>query len=129
MSSKFITQVQQYADTEDYYIEIPDHILNTLKWKEGDEICWSVKEGKIILTKIKDSTESREEPTMSDYDWYTVKGEEINNYLESESEGKDFDQIYDDYIQATNEETYGDQSIELTKDRVVPPPRNFPHFP
>ena len=141
MSSKFITTVQQYADTEDYYIEIPDHILNTLKWKEGDEICWSVKEGKIILTKIKDSTESREEPTMSDYDWYTVKEEEINNYLESESEGKDFDEKYDQYIEDTAKETFGqyyhspeaqgswNQSIELKKDRVVPPPRNFPHFP
>jgi len=153
MSSKFITTVQQYADTEDYYIEIPDHILNTLKWKEGDEICWSVKEGKIILTKIKDSTESREEPTMSDYDWYTVKGTAIeeylekdfdtyyDNYLESESEGKDFDEKYDQYIEDTAKETFGqyyhspeaqgswNQSIELKKDRVVPPPRNFPHFP
>ena len=141
MSSKFITEVKQYADTEDFYIEIPDHILNTLKWKEGDEICWSVKEGKIILTKIKDSTESREEPTMSDYDWYTVKEEEINNYLESESEGKDFDERYDQYIEDTAKETFGqyyhspeaqgswNQSIELKKDRVVPTPRNFPHFP
>ena len=141
MSSKFITEVKQYADTEDFYIEIPDHILNTLKWKEGDEICWSVKEGKIILTKIKDSTESREEPTMSDYDWYTVKEEEINNYLESESEGKDFDEKYDQYIEDTAKETFGqyyhspeaqgswNQSIELKKDRVVPTPRNFPYFP
>ena len=107
MSSKFITEVKQYADTEDYYIEIPDHILNTLKWKEGDEICWSVKEGKIILTKIKDSTESGEEPTMSDYDWYTVKEEAIKEYLESESEGKDFDQRYDQYIEDTAKETFG----------------------
>ena len=90
MSSKFITEVKQYADTEDYYIEIPDHILNTLKWKEGDEICWSVKEGKIILTKIKDTGSTKEEPTIADYDYYT-----------SESEGKeykDFDERYDQFI-------------------------------
>ena len=107
MSSKFITEVKQDATTEDYYIEIPDHILNTLKWKEGDEICWSVKEGKIILTKIKDSTESGEEPTMSDYDWYTVKEEAIQDYYNSESEGKDFDQRYDQYIEETAKETFG----------------------
>ena len=129
MSSNFTTTIQQYADTEDYYIEIPDHILNTLKWKEGDELAWSIKEGKIIITKIKDSSSIKEEPTIADYDWYTVKEEEINHYLNSESEGKDFDQIYDDYIQATNEETYGDQSNELQKEGTVSPPRNFPHFP
>ena len=150
MSSKFITTVQQDASTEDYYIEIPDHILNTLKWKEGDEICWSISQGKIILTKITNSSSIKEEPTMSDYDWYTVKEEAIKDYLESESEGKeykDFDEKYDQYIQNLNQDTYGEedalknyfyspeaqgswnQSIELKKDRVVPTPRNFPHFP
>ena len=117
MSSKFTTTIQQYADTEDYFIEIPDHIPNTPKWKEGDELAWSVKEGKIILTKIKDSTESREEPTMSDYDWYTTKEKAIKEYLNSESEGKeykDYDEKYDEYIQATNEDTYGDQGSELS---------------
>ena len=111
MSSKFITTVQIDADTEDYYIEIPDHILNTLKWKEGDEICWSVKEGKIILTKITNSSSIKEEPTMSDYDWYTVKKEEIDEYLNSESEGKeykDYDEKYDQYIEDTAKETFGE---------------------
>ena len=111
MSSKFITEVKQYADTEDYYIEIPDHILNTLKWKKGDTICWSIKDGKIILTRLNDTTQSTEEPTMSDYDWYTVKKEEIDEYLNSESEGKefkDFDQKYDQYIEDTAKETFGE---------------------
>ena len=119
MSSKFITEIKQDASTEDYYIEIPDHILNTLKWKKGDTICWSIKDGKIILTRLNDTTQSTEEPTMSDYDWYTVKKEEIDEYLNSESEGKeykDFDEKYDQYIQATNEETYGDQGNEQSKD-------------
>lgn len=96
MSSKFTTTIQQYADTEDYYIEIPDHILKTLKWKEGDELAWSVKEGKIILTKIKDSSITQEEYRETYYD--------------SESEGKDFDTLYDQYIQATNEDTYGSET-------------------
>ena len=90
MSSKFITEVQQYADTEDYYIEIPNHILKTLNWQEGDELCWSISQGKIILTKIKDTSSTKEEPTIADYDYYT-----------SESEGKeykDFDERYDQFI-------------------------------
>ena len=134
MSSKFITTIQQYADTEDYYIEIPDHILNTLKWKEGDEICWSISQGKIILTKVKNSSSTKEEPTLSDYDWYTVKEDAIKEYLESESEGKeykDFDQQYEAYLYSFSPEAEGswDQGVKLSKERVVSPPRNFPYFP
>jgi len=92
MSSKFITEVKQYADTEDYYIEIPDHILNTLKWKEGDEICWSVKDGKIILTKVKDASSTEEEPGETN-DWYSVKGEAIDQYLEDTAK-ETFGQYY-----------------------------------
>ena len=119
MSSKFITEIKQDASTEDYYIEIPDHILNTLKWKEGDEICWSISQGKIILTKVKNSSSTKEEPTMSDYDWYTTKEEEINEYLNSESEGKEFkeyDEAYDDYIEAQVEETSSLEGYEFTQD-------------
>ena len=111
MSSKFITEVQQYADTEDYYIEIPNHILKTLNWQEGDELCWSISQGKIILTKVKNSSSIKEEPTMSDYDWYTVKKEEIDEYLNSESEGKeykDYDEKYEAYIEDTAKETFGE---------------------
>ena len=109
MSSKFITEIKQDASTEDYYIEIPDHILKTLKWKEGDEICWSISQGKIILTKITNSSSIKEEPSNT-YDWYTVKEEEINNYLESESEGKeykDFDQQYESYLYSFSPEAQG----------------------
>ena len=87
MSSKFTTTVQQYADTEDYYVEIPDHILKTLNWQEGDELAWSVKEGKIIITKIKDTDSTKEEPTVADYDFY--------------------DEKYDEYIEETAKETFG----------------------
>ena len=113
MSSKFTTTVQQYNDTQDLFIEIPHYILQNLNWEEGDELAWSIKANQIILTKVKDSSKSKEEPTIADYDWYTVKEEEINHYLESESEGKEFDQIYDDYIEATVEETFGPEGYEL----------------
>lgn len=87
MSSKFTTKVQQYADTEDFYVEIPDHILKTLNWQEGDELAWSVKEGKIIITKISNASSTKEEPTVSDYDFY--------------------DERYDEYIEETAKETFG----------------------
>ncbi len=109
-------KIEQHADTKDLYIEIPHYIRQELNWEEGDELAWSIKSNQIILTKVKDASSIKEEPTIADYDWYTVKEEEINNYLESESEGKEFDEIYDDYIEATNEETYGIEGYEFTQD-------------
>ena len=37
--------------------------------------------------------------------------------------------VQDNYIQATNKETYGDQGTELSQDRTIPPPKHFPLFP
>ena len=101
----FQTKVQQYNDTQDLFIEIPHYILQNLDWEEGDELAWSIKTNQIILTKVKDTTEPKEEPTMSDYDYY-----------ESQSEGKEFDDIYDDYIEASIEETSSLEGYEFTQD-------------
>jgi len=85
----FQTKVQQYNDTQDLFIEIPHYILQNLDWDEGDELAWSIKGNQIILTKIKDSTESTEEFTETNIteadeeDWYDF-------WYESESEGKEF---------------------------------------
>ena len=116
MSNNFTTTVQQYADTEDLFIEIPPYILKHLDWEENDELAWSIKQNHIILTKVKDTSKSQEEPTIADYDWYTVKEEAIEEYLNSESEGKEFDDIYDDYIEASVEETSSLEGYEFTKD-------------
>ena len=116
MSNNHIVPIQQYADTEDYYIEIPDEICQELNWQEGDEIDWKIDDNGIYITKVQDSSSTKEEPTLSDYDWYTVKEEELKEYYNSESEGKDFDTYYDDYIEATNEETYGAEGYEFTQD-------------
>ena len=107
---KFTTTVQQYDDTQDLFIEIPHYVLQNLNWENGDELAWSIKQGQIILTKVKNSNSTGEEPTMSDYDWYTTKEKEINEYLNSESEGKeykDYDEKYDEYIAETAKETFG----------------------
>ena len=145
----FQTKVQQYNDTQDLFIEIPHYILQNLSWEEGDELAWSIKGDQIILTKINNTTQSKEEPTMSDYDWYTVKEEAIKEYLNSESEGKeykDYDQAYDEYISAKDNyeavqheaflyehspEAQGswNKGNEFQKDGPLSPPSNFPHFP
>ena len=117
--TSFTTTVQQYNDTQDLYIEIPHYILQNLDWEEGDELAWSIKQNQIILTKVKNSSSIREEPTMSDYDWYATKKEEISEYLNSESEGKEFkeyDEVYDDYIEASIEETSSLEGYEFTQD-------------
>ena len=130
----FTTKVQQYNDTQDLYIEIPHYILQNLSWEEGDELAWSIKGNQIILTKVKNSSITGEEPTMSDYDWYTTKEEEINEYLNSESEGKeykDFDQQYEAFLYEHSPEAQGswNKGNEFQKDGPLPPPSNFPHFP
>ena len=126
MSNKFTTTVQQYDNTQDLFIEIPHYILQNLNWEEGDELAWSVKEGKIILTKVKDASESKEEHSET-YDWYRAKEEAIKEHLQDIA--KDYDEIYDSYIQATNEDTYGDQSNKQQETGTISPPEHFPHFP
>jgi len=130
----FTTTVQQYNATQDLFIEIPHYVLQNLSWEEGDELAWSIKGDQIILTKVKDATKSKEEPTMSDYDWYTVKEEAIKDYLNSESEGKeykDFDEQYEAFLYEHSPEAQGsfNKGTKHSQDRTVPPPPNFPHFP
>ena len=87
--TSFTTEVQQFNDTQDLFVEIPHYILQNLDWQEGDELAWSIKGNQIILTKIKDSAESREESRETNIteadekDWYDF-------WYESESEGKEF---------------------------------------
>ena len=118
MSSKFTTTVQQYADTEDLFIEIPPYILKHLDWEENDELAWSIKQNQIILTKVKDSGSTKEEPTIADYDWYTVKEEAIKEHIEELTEHffQDYDEVYDDYIEASVEEGSSLEGYEFTKD-------------
>ena len=85
---KFTTTVQQYDDTQDLFIEIPHYVLQNLNWEEGDELAWSIKQGQIILTKVKNSNSTGEEPTMSDYDWYTTKEKEINDTSTAKAKAK-----------------------------------------
>ena len=121
----YTTVVEIDADTQEYIITFPEEIIEELNWKEGDTLNWEVTDSKqVIVTKVKDGNSTQEEHQQTNNDWYTLKGEAIEEYLE-----KDFDTYYDNYIQATNEDTYGDQGSKQQETGTVPPPEHFPHFP
>lgn len=101
------TTIVETDAQDNYIITIPEEILNYLNWKEDDTLNWQISDSKqIIITKVRDAEESRgkdkesniSEATQEDYEdfWYN-----------SESEGKDYDQRYDQYIQETAKETFG----------------------
>ena len=91
-------------DQDNYFLTIPEEILTTLNWKEGDTLDWRITDSKqIIITKVKDSS-STEEKYQQTNDWYTVKEQELQDYYDSESEGKeykeykDYDEQYESYF-------------------------------
>lgn len=74
---KYITTVQQYEDTEDFFVEIPDEICQELNWKEGDIIDWKTDDKGIILHKVQ-NTNSTQRKTINPY---IIIKEEIDHYL------------------------------------------------
>ena len=96
------------TDAQDNYIvTIPDQILNYLEWKEGDTLNWQISDSKqIIITKIKNAEESGGEDQESNISEATQEDWE-DFWYNSESEGKDYDERYDQYIQETAKETFG----------------------
>ena len=104
---QFTTTVEQYDDTQDYYIQIPHYVLQKLNWKEGDTLNWQITDSKqIIITKIKNAEESGREDQESNVSEATQEDWE-DFWYNSESEGKDYDERYDQYIQETAKETFG----------------------
>ena len=85
------------TDAQDnYIITIPDQILNYLEWKEGDTLNWQISDSKqIIITKIKNAEESGGEDQESNISEATEEDWE-DFWYNSESEGKDYDQRYDE---------------------------------
>ena len=96
------------TDAQDnYIITIPDQILNYLEWKEGDTLNWQISDSKqIIITKIKNAKESGGEDQESNISEATQE-DWGDFWYNSESEGKDYDERYDQYIQETAKETFG----------------------
>ena len=104
----FTTTVEKHATLEDYYITIPKEVLDHLGWEEGDTLDWQITDSKqIIITKVKDAGNTQQQ-TKESNDWYTVKYEAVKEYLQ------DYQEVYDEYIEATNQDTFGNKSIELS---------------
>ena len=76
ISNKFIIPVQQYADTEDYFIEIPQEICQELNWQEGDELIWEIKSDNTISVRKKHSVSQYKEWIIKDY----IKRQEFTDY-------------------------------------------------
>lgn len=68
--SKFTTTIQQFDDSEDYFIELPDELCQELGWKEGTEIVWNIQDDAITISEYKNPN-----------NWYEVKEEAIKQYL------------------------------------------------
>ena len=56
----FIVEVQQ-ADSNDYFIEIPDDVLEVVGWKEGDCLEWSMRGDSLVLSRIGEGVEFLED--------------------------------------------------------------------
>ena len=70
--NKFITTIQQFDDSEEQFIELPEELCQELGWKEGTEIVWQIKDDAITISEYKDT-----------HYWYKVKEEEIRQYTNS----------------------------------------------
>jgi|14BtaG_2_1085337.scaffolds.fasta_scaffold08181_4 bifunctional DNA-binding transcriptional regulator/antitoxin component of YhaV-PrlF toxin-antitoxin module len=77
IDNKYITTVQQYGDTEDYFVEIPDEICKELNWQEGDTIDWKTDDQGIILHKVQDSISTQRKTINPNI----IIKEEIDYYL------------------------------------------------
>lgn len=51
--SSYIVEVQENSLGE-YYITLPDELVEELGWEEGDILDWNLKGNGIILSKIND---------------------------------------------------------------------------
>jgi len=49
----YILEVQ-YDEAGEAYIVLPDEIIESLGWEEGDILDWKIKADKIILSKLND---------------------------------------------------------------------------
>lgn len=55
--TNYIIEVQE-AENGDLFIVLPDDIVETLGWQEGDVLDWRLKGESIVLSNISDKTSS-----------------------------------------------------------------------
>ena len=52
----FIVEVQQ-NDSNEYFVEIPDDVLEAVDWEEGDCLEWSLRGDSLVLSRIGEGVE------------------------------------------------------------------------
>jgi len=50
----YIIEIQE-ADNGDLFIELPDDLIDTLGWLEGDILDWRIKDEGIIFKRLNDA--------------------------------------------------------------------------
>jgi hypothetical protein len=48
----WLLSVESLVGTDDFFITLPDVLLNSVKWKTGDSLLWTPEGDSWILTKI-----------------------------------------------------------------------------
>ena len=51
----YILEVEE-DETGDFFITLPEEVLEDLGWQEGDLLDWDVRGSGIVLTKVNDPT-------------------------------------------------------------------------
>ncbi len=67
LKMNFTTKVQQYDDTQDLYIEIPQHIRQELDWQEGDTLVWEIQSDNSISVRKERSVSQYKKDIIQEY--------------------------------------------------------------
>ena len=68
--------IEQDANTQDLYIQIPQHIREELNWQEGDTLVWEVQSDNSISVRKECSVSQYKEWIIKDY----IKRQEFTDY-------------------------------------------------
>ena len=60
-------KIEQDADTEDLYIQIPQHIRQELNWQEGDTLHWEVQSDNSISVRKERSVSQYKKDIIQEY--------------------------------------------------------------
>jgi antitoxin component of MazEF toxin-antitoxin module len=55
MSATYIIEVQEDNDGE-FFIQLPDDLIEELGWIEGDILSWDLKGNGIVLSRVNDES-------------------------------------------------------------------------
>ena len=60
-------KIEQHADTQDLYIEIPHYIRQELNWQEGDTLVWEVQSDNSISVRKERSVSQYKKDIIQEY--------------------------------------------------------------